>query len=335
MPERGQRLVERDAQPPLGLSRKNSSRNSGSRCSPSMMAAAAAAAPGRGPLGPTASRKQGRRRNKGSSSHSRFLYALAVVHVCFGTALTAAAPLRDSPVVQFAGMATAEPGPAGRSAGGDLALPRTEGLSVLAARGAATVRSPGGNGGTLSQPTTAAAALFHTPSENAEGSGVGNGVESITAVAADAATGAAATTAGASESAPGSSAAAAMARDGLASPISPPSPSRELQETDRGDSEADQDRRGEDESESEPDFSDAVGLVEETPEEEAGEEDLVVIIAVAIACGVLTLVLLCVVRKVLELCNLRNDPTGTLRYSQEEGLSKRTIERLPHTRYKK
>lgn len=37
----------------------------------------------------------------------------------------------------------------------------------------------------------------------------------------------------------------------------------------------------------------------------------------------------------MELCNLRNDPTGSLRYSQEEGLSKRTIERLPHTRYKK
>lgn len=37
----------------------------------------------------------------------------------------------------------------------------------------------------------------------------------------------------------------------------------------------------------------------------------------------------------MELCDLRNDPTGNLRYSQEEGLPKRSIERLPQTRYKK
>lgn len=39
--------------------------------------------------------------------------------------------------------------------------------------------------------------------------------------------------------------------------------------------------------------------------------------------------------QVMELCDMRNDPTGNLRYSQEEGLSKRGIERLPQTRYKK
>lgn len=37
----------------------------------------------------------------------------------------------------------------------------------------------------------------------------------------------------------------------------------------------------------------------------------------------------------MDLCLLRNDPTGSLRYSQEEGLPKSTIERLPQTRYKK
>lgn len=36
----------------------------------------------------------------------------------------------------------------------------------------------------------------------------------------------------------------------------------------------------------------------------------------------------------MDLCLLRNDPTGRIRYSQEEGLSKRSIERLPQTRYK-
>lgn len=38
--------------------------------------------------------------------------------------------------------------------------------------------------------------------------------------------------------------------------------------------------------------------------------------------------------QVMDLCLLRNDPTGSLRYSQEEGLPKRSIERLPQTRYK-
>lgn len=37
----------------------------------------------------------------------------------------------------------------------------------------------------------------------------------------------------------------------------------------------------------------------------------------------------------MDLCLLRNDPTGSLRYSQEEGLPKSAIERLPQTRYKK
>ncbi|CAN0446199.1 unnamed protein product [Laminaria digitata] len=42
-----------------------------------------------------------------------------------------------------------------------------------------------------------------------------------------------------------------------------------------------------------------------------------------------------VVPQIMDLCLLRNDPTGSLRYSQEEGLPKSTIERLPQTRYKK
>lgn len=37
----------------------------------------------------------------------------------------------------------------------------------------------------------------------------------------------------------------------------------------------------------------------------------------------------------MDLCLLRNDPTGSLRYSLEEGLSKSNIERLPQTKYKK
>ncbi|CAM9756067.1 unnamed protein product [Ectocarpus fasciculatus] len=76
-------------------------------------------------------------------------------------------------------------------------------------------------------------------------------------------------------------------------------------------------------------------------EGEEGEEDhadgamLITISIVVVGCGVLTLILLCVVRKVMDLCLLRNDPTGSLRYSQEEGLTKRSIERLPQTRYKR
>lgn len=36
----------------------------------------------------------------------------------------------------------------------------------------------------------------------------------------------------------------------------------------------------------------------------------------------------------MDLCMFRNDPTGSIRYSQEEGLAKTTIERLPQTKYK-
>lgn len=38
--------------------------------------------------------------------------------------------------------------------------------------------------------------------------------------------------------------------------------------------------------------------------------------------------------QVMDLCLLRNDISGRLRYSQEEGLSKQSIERLPQTKYK-
>lgn len=37
----------------------------------------------------------------------------------------------------------------------------------------------------------------------------------------------------------------------------------------------------------------------------------------------------------MDLCLLRYDPTGSISYSQEEGLPKAVIERLPQTRYKK
>lgn len=37
----------------------------------------------------------------------------------------------------------------------------------------------------------------------------------------------------------------------------------------------------------------------------------------------------------MDLCLLRRDPTGAISYSQEEGLSKTIIERLPQMRYKK
>lgn len=39
--------------------------------------------------------------------------------------------------------------------------------------------------------------------------------------------------------------------------------------------------------------------------------------------------------QVMDLCLLRYDPTGSISYSQEEGLPKAVIERLPQTRYKK
>lgn len=44
--------------------------------------------------------------------------------------------------------------------------------------------------------------------------------------------------------------------------------------------------------------------------------------------------LLSCVLQIMDLCLLRNDPTGSLSYSQEEGLPKSIIERLPQTRYK-
>ncbi|CAM9915843.1 unnamed protein product [Ectocarpus sp. 4 AP-2014] len=75
-------------------------------------------------------------------------------------------------------------------------------------------------------------------------------------------------------------------------------------------------------------------VVEEAEAEQA-RDVMLITISIVVGCGVLTLILLCVVRKVMDLCLLRNDPTGSLRYSQEEGLTKRSIERLPQTRYKR
>lgn len=37
----------------------------------------------------------------------------------------------------------------------------------------------------------------------------------------------------------------------------------------------------------------------------------------------------------MDLCLLRNDPSGSLRYAQEEGLSKSSVERLPQAKYRK
>ncbi|CBN79797.1 conserved unknown protein [Ectocarpus siliculosus] len=73
----------------------------------------------------------------------------------------------------------------------------------------------------------------------------------------------------------------------------------------------------------------------EEAEAEQARDVMLITISIVVGCGVLTLILLCVVRKVMDLCLLRNDPTGSLRYSQEEGLTKRSIERLPQTRYKR
>ncbi|CAM9340666.1 unnamed protein product [Ectocarpus sp. 13 AM-2016] len=73
----------------------------------------------------------------------------------------------------------------------------------------------------------------------------------------------------------------------------------------------------------------------EEAEAEQARDVMLITILIVVGCGVLTLILLCVVRKVMDLCLLRNDPTGSLRYSQEEGLTKRSIERLPQTRYKR
>ncbi|CAB1118181.1 unnamed protein product [Ectocarpus sp. CCAP 1310/34] len=73
----------------------------------------------------------------------------------------------------------------------------------------------------------------------------------------------------------------------------------------------------------------------EEAEAEQARDVMLITISIVVGCGVLTLILLCVVRKVMDLCLLRNDPTGSLRYSQEEGLTKRSIERLPETRYKR
>lgn len=36
----------------------------------------------------------------------------------------------------------------------------------------------------------------------------------------------------------------------------------------------------------------------------------------------------------MDLCMFQNDPTGSIRYSQEEGLTKAVIERLPQAKYK-
>lgn len=49
----------------------------------------------------------------------------------------------------------------------------------------------------------------------------------------------------------------------------------------------------------------------------------------------LLLLLSLVVVQVMDLCLFRNDPTGSVRYSQEEGLAKSIIERLPQSKYKK